>query len=118
MRQACIVCRSWSEIANQRRRDNDEKTGGLATVPLCGSVGCFGGGEIVGIGNSGNRTTGAGELMEDVADALAANRSTPRITDEMLVEIFSAILGRASRGDPGAALVVLQVAQQQRADDG
>ena len=74
------------------------------------------GGEIVGIGNSGNRI-GAGGLLEEVAEALAENPGTPRVTDEMLVEIFSAILGRASRGDPEAARIVLQVAEQQRAED-
>ena len=79
-----------------------------ASVAACG-------GEIVGIGNSGNRTATGGQL-EEVADALAANPVTPRVTDEMLVGIFSAILGRASRGDPEAALIVLQVAEQQRAD--
>ncbi len=74
------------------------------------------GGEIVGIGNSGNRIA-AGGLLEEVAEALAENPGTPRVTDEMLVEIFSAILGRASRGDPEAARIVLQVAEQQRAED-
>ena len=75
------------------------------------------GGEIVGIGNSGNRIA-AGGLLEEVAEALAENHpGTPRVTDEMLVEIFSAILGRASRGDPEAARIVLQVAEQQRAED-
>ena len=74
------------------------------------------GGEVVGIGNNGNRI-GAGGLLEEVAEALAENPGTPRVTDEMLVEIFSAILGRASRGDPEAARIVLQVAEQQRAED-
>ena len=74
------------------------------------------GGEIVGIGNSGNRIA-AGGLLEEVAEALAENPGTPRVTDEMLVEIFSPILGRASRGDPEAARIVLQVAEQQRAED-
>ena len=32
----------------------------------------------------------------------------------MLAEIFSAILGRAKRGDPEAALIVLRVAEKQR----
>ncbi len=74
------------------------------------------GGEIVGIGNSGNRIA-AGGLLEEVAEALAENPGTPRVTDEMLVEIFSAILGRASRGDPEAARIILQVAEEQRAED-
>ena len=74
------------------------------------------GGEIVEIGHSGNRIAPGG-LLEEVAEALAENPGTPRVTDEMLVEIFSAILGRASRGDPEAARIVLQVAEQQRAED-
>ena len=74
------------------------------------------GGEIVGIGNSGNRLATAG-LMDEVAVALAEDPGTPQITDKMLTEIFSAILGRATQGDPASALIVLQVANLQRADD-
>ena len=74
------------------------------------------GGEIVGIGNGGNRI-GTGGMLEEVADALAESSETPRVTDEVLSEIYTAILGRATQGDPEAALIVLQVAQQQREAD-
>ena len=80
-----------------------------ASVAACG-------GEIVGIGNSGNRIAAAG-LLEDVAFALAENPGTPQVTDEALAEIFRAILGRATSGDPEAALILLHVAKQQRGDD-
>lgn len=80
-----------------------------ASVMACG-------GEIVGFGNDGNRITANGTL-EEVAEALAEHSETPRITDEVLAEIFSAIVGRARQGDPEAALIVLQVAQHQREAD-
>jgi len=76
------------------------------------------GGEVVGIGNSANRI-GGGDVLKDVAHALAEQPATPTITDEMLAQIFSAILGRAAQGDAEAALVVLKVALEQRqTDDG
>jgi hypothetical protein len=71
------------------------------------------GGEVVGIGNSSNRI-GEVDVLGEVAEALAENPGTPRVTDEMLAQIFSAILGRATDGDAEAALIVLQVAQAQR----
>lgn len=77
-----------------------------ASVAACG-------GEVVGIGNSGNRIVEGGVLGE-VAEALAENPGTPRVTDEVLAQIYSAILGRATQGDPEAALIVLQVAREQR----
>ena len=66
-----------------------------ASVAACG-------GEIVGIGNVGNRIAAAG-VLEEVASGLAENPGTPQVTDEVLAEIFSAILGRATQGDPEAA---------------
>jgi hypothetical protein len=74
------------------------------------------GGEIVGIGNGGNRIFQGGVLGE-VTEALAEHPGTPQVTDEMLSQIFSAILGRATQGDPEAALIVLQVAREQRQED-
>ena len=72
------------------------------------------GGEIVGIGNNG--TFVAGGTLEEVARVLADHPETPQVADEVLAEIFSAILGRAKRGDPEAALIVLRVAEKQRED--
>ena len=74
------------------------------------------GGEIVGIGNSGNRV-GATGLLEEVAFLLTENPGTPEVTDEVLAEILSSILRGATAGDPEAALIVLHVAQRQRGDD-
>jgi hypothetical protein len=88
-------------------------------VGLVGAIGAFVlacGGEIVGVGNSGNRIV-AGGTLEEVAEALAENPATPEVTDEVISEIFAAILARANRGEPEAALIVLQVAEQQRRDD-
>jgi hypothetical protein len=72
------------------------------------------GGEIVGFGNSGNRLVQGG-VSDEVAEALAAQPGTELVTDETLAQIFAAILGRATRGDPEAALIILKVAQEQRA---
>lgn len=82
---------------------------------LSASVTGCGGGEIVGIGNSGNRI-GEG-VPEEVAEALAKHPETPRVTDAELTRIFAAILERATGGDPEAALIVLRVAEEQREAD-
>ena len=74
------------------------------------------GGEVVGIGNSGNRIAEGG-VLEEVAEALAGHPGTPEVTDEMLAQIFSSILGRATQGDAEAALIVLRVAEEQRQED-
>jgi hypothetical protein len=76
-------------------------------------AGC--GGEIVGIGNGGNRI-GQG-ATEEVAEALAKHPGTPRVTDAELTRIFAAIFERATDGDPEAALIVLRVAEEQREAD-
>ena len=75
------------------------------------------GGEIVGIGNGGNRIFEGVCVLGEVTEALAEHPGTPQITDEMLSQIFSAILERATQGDPEAALIVLQVAREQRRED-
>ena len=86
---------------------------------LCAAISVIGisvlacGGEIVGYGNTGNRVV-LGGALEEVAEALAAQPDTERVTDAMLSQIFSAILDRAAKGDPEAALIVLQVAEAQR----
>ena len=84
--------------------------GALAT--LCASVAACGG-EIVGIGNSGNRIAAIG-MAEEVAEALAEVPETPQVTDDVLAQIFPAILRRAKQGDPEAALIVMHLAKQQR----
>lgn len=71
---------------------------------------------VVGLGNSDNRIVEGG-LLDEVAEALAEAPSTPQVSDEMLAEIFSAMLARARQGDPETALIVLQVAEEQRKDD-
>ena len=77
-------------------------------------LGCGGGDTaIVGLGNSGNRIVENGMLGE-VAGALAEHPATPEVTDQMVAEIFPAILHRANAGDPEAALIVLLVAEEQR----
>lgn len=92
------------------RRLHATVAGGLALVVL----GCGGGRTaVVGLGNSDNRIVEGG-MLEEVAEALAEHPGTPQVTDEMLARIFSAILGRATQGDPEAALIVLQVAEEQR----
>ena len=80
----------------------------LASLHRCILVGALGacvaacGGEIVGLGNTGNRIV-VGDALEEVAELLAENPETPQVTDQMLGEVFSAILGRATEGDPAAA---------------
>ena len=97
-----------------------KRTLGLAALLLAAactaSIGC--GGEVIGIGNSGNHIGTVG-VLEDVAAALAASPATPQVTDAMISEVFEAIAERATAGDAEAALVVLSVARlQQEAKDG
>ena len=93
--------------------------GQLATWNRCVLAGALSvwlvacGGDVVGIGNDGTRVI-EGCALEEVAEALAANAATPHVTDEVLTSIFSAILERATQGDPEAALIVLRVAEEQR----
>lgn len=79
------------------------------------SVSACGGGKtaVVGLGNSDNRIVEGGTL-EAVAEALAERTETPYVSDELLGRVFSAILERATEGDPEAALIVLRVAEEQR----
>ena len=86
----------------------------LAVAGITAGIGC-GGGEtaVIGVGNSGNRFV-MDELAEDVAEALAKEDATPRVTDEMITEVFQAILDGARRGDAQAALIVLRTASAQR----
>ena len=77
--------------------------------------GCSGGGRtaVIGFSNDGN-SLGAGEVVDELAEVLALNDGTPRVTDDMVAEVFGAILAGARKGDPEAALIVLKVAEAQR----
>ncbi len=84
----------------------------IALLPLA-LAGCGNGDTpIFGIGNGGNHY-GNNEI-EEVARSLAKATTTPRVTDDLLNEIFAAIVDRAERGDAEAALVILKVAERQR----
>ena len=92
----------------------------LAFVLALGALACSGGGEtaVIGFAND-NNTLGVDGLADEVAEALAENQGTPRVTDEMIAEIFGAILDDARQGNSEAALIVLKVAEEQReADEG
>ena len=87
-----------------------------ALVIAIATLGC-GGGEtaIVGLGNSGNRIV-CDEIGQVVAEALAVHAATPRVSDDLIAEIFSSIVARAREGDPRAALIVLMLAKEQAGD--
>lgn len=89
---------------------------GWAAVACAAALACgAGGSSVLGIGNSGNRF--GWDLPEELADALAAQPGTPEIDDATLAEVFDAILARARSGDAESALIVLRVAERQRAPD-
>lgn len=93
---------------------------GLTCFFALAGIGCSGGGRtaVIGFANGGN-TLGAGDISDELADTLAGNEATPRVTDKMIADIFAAILKGAREGDPEAALIVLKVAEEQReAEDG
>lgn len=87
----------------------------LACVLALEALGCSGGGEtaVIGFAND-NNTLGEGGVADEVAEALAESEGTPRVTDEMIAEIFGAILDDAREGDAEAALIVLKVGVEQR----
>ncbi len=90
------------------------RTYALAAAAALLAASCGGGRTaIVGLGNGGNRIIEGG-MLDEVADALAEYEGTPRVSDETLVQVFAAVLSRATRGDPEAALIVLRVAERQR----
>lgn len=84
----------------------------LAVAMLAASVLACGGGDIVGIGNSGNR------FFVDELDQLAENLhrwpDVPQVAERDLIRIYQALLQRAREGDPGAARIVLVLAELQR----
>ncbi len=81
----------------------------IAAARLAASCGTA----IVGLGNSGNRISEGG-MLDEVAEALADYEGTPQVSDALLGQIFAAVVGRATEGDPEAALIVLRVAERQR----
>ena len=89
----------------------------VASLFLTGvlAIGCSGGGEtaVIGFANDGNTLSTDGNA-EEVAEALADSEATPVVTDDMIAQIFGAILNHAREGDPEAALIVLKVAEAQR----
>ena len=92
----------------------------IACLLVLQTVGCSGGGEtaVIGFNNHGN-TLGIAGLAEELADALADLEVTPSVSDEMIADVFAAILERARQGDAEAALIILMVAEEQReAEDG
>lgn len=98
-----------------RRRSKHWFRRALAGVLCVGFLACGGGKTaFVGLGNSGNRVLEGGMMLEEVAEALSKHPGTPEVTDQMLGDIFSAILRRANEGEPEAALIVLRVAEEQR----
>ncbi len=83
---------------------------------LAGLLACGGGRTaVVGLGNSGNRIIEADEVAEELAEILAESPVTPEISDELMREVFDAIVARARDGDIEAAAVVMRVAVEQRA---
>ena len=86
----------------------------LAIALLLGTPGCGGGKNTInGFGNGGNTFSQAG-LAQELAEALAEYQGTPKVSDQMLGEIFGSILERAKTGAAEAALIVLKVAEEQR----
>ena len=77
----------------------------------------FAGGDslIQGIGNSSNRIYANG-IADEVAEAIAASSVVPEVPDDELRATYLAIRDRARSGDLEAAMVVLRVAEIQRAE--
>jgi hypothetical protein len=96
------------------------KTGLVCLACVLGVIGggCSGGGRtaVIGFSNDGN-SLGEGAITDEVAEALAQNEGTPLVTEDMIAEVFGAILTDARKGDPEAALIVLKVAEAQREAD-
>lgn len=82
---------------------------GLALIGLA----CSGGkGSFVGIGNSGNRVYTS--ELDELAEQLQAWPGVPQVGEADLTRIYQALVERAREGDPGAAHVVLGLAELQR----
>ena len=71
------------------------------------------GSAVSGFGNGGNRVY-ADPTRDELAELLVSTGSAPAVSDEELRAIHEAISRRAAAGELDAALVVLQVAAQQR----
>jgi hypothetical protein len=84
----------------------------LAVALLAASVlAC--GGDIVGVGNSGNRFFV--DELDQLAESLHHWPGVPQVAEQDLVRIYQALVQRAREGDPQAARVVLGLAEMQRA---
>ena len=80
---------------------------GIATLA---ATGC--GGDIVGVGNSGNRFFNS--ELDELAESLARWPGVPEVTEQDLSRIFRAVLQRAREGDPQSARIILSLAEHQR----
>jgi hypothetical protein len=79
-------------------------------------AGCTGGGETVisGLGNSDNYI-GSAATWDSLADELADYEGTPAVSDEDLQLAYAAIRRHALEGELEAVLVLLKLAEEQRA---
>jgi hypothetical protein len=82
---------------------------------VAGLVACGGGdNSFVGVGNSGNRIFN--DDLDELAEQLHAWPDVPQVEERDLARIYQALVQRAREGDPGAARVVLGLAERQRED--
>ncbi len=81
-------------------------------VALWRAFGRRGGIIIVGAGNSGNRF-GPPDLVDELAEALAALPALAPITEAELAEAYAGIRRRAVAGEIDAALVLFNIARRQ-----
>ena len=89
--------------------------GGAGWLAALALASCTGGGDgvISGVGNSSN-LIGEPSVLERAARQFAALEATPRVSDQEIVEAWSAIRARALEGEAEAALVLTRVAVYQR----
>ncbi len=81
-------------------------------VFAAGALACGADTGFIGIGNSGNRVFA--DDMDELAEDLHDWPDVPHVAEQDLVRIYQALLQRAREGDPGAARVVLGLAELQR----
>jgi hypothetical protein len=86
----------------------------IATVVVTVALLACGGGEtaFIGVGNSGNRVFV--DELDELAEDLHEWPGVPQVSERDLVRIYQALVQRAREGDPGAARVVLVLAELQR----
>jgi hypothetical protein len=105
-------------VSVARSRTGIGSVAAWAGLAALGLIGCTGGGESVisGLGNSGNRI-GTAALWDSLADVLAENGATPAVSDEDIQLVFGAIRRHALEGELDAALVLLELAEEQREEE-